>query len=202
MTVSLIDYGAGNPASVIKAFGAAGAETRIARAPEDLGSAMALVIPGVGHFEATKSLDPAWRDAIQARMASGIAVLGICLGLQWLFDGSDEAPDLRGLGVFPGRCFRLRGDVKVPHVGWNILTQSSTASRLLDGISPGASVYFTHTFAAPIVEATAATTTHGMEFSSVVQRGRVMGAQFHPEKSGAVGLRMIANFLDIAREVC
>jgi len=202
MRVALIDYGAGNPASVLKAFAAAGADVVNARAPEDLRSAGALVIPGVGHFQATSALGPVWRDAIRTRIASGAAVLGICLGLQWLFDGSDGAADIAGLGVFPGRCFRLRGAVKVPHVGWNTLRPSDTPSRFLDGITPDTSVYFTHTFAAPVVDSTVATTTHGAEFTSVIERGRVLGTQFHPEKSGAVGLGMISNFIDIAREVC
>jgi len=202
MTVTLVDYGAGNPASVIKAFAAAGANMRIARDLAGSSDATALVIPGVGHFQATSALDPAWRDAIRMRIASGAAVLGICLGLQWLFDGSDEAPDLAGLGAFHGRCFQLRGDVKVPHVGWNTLTHVNGSARLLDGVAPGASVYFTHTFAAPVIDATVATTTHGLEFTSVVGRDRVLGAQFHPEKSGTAGLRVIANFLDLAREAC
>lgn len=200
MIVTLIDYGAGNLASVIRAFGATGASTRIAREPDDIAGAAALVIPGVGHFNATGALSQTWHIAIRNRIAAGGAVLGICLGLQWLFDGSDEAPGVPGLGIFPGRCFQLRGDVKVPHVGWNTLAHES--GRLLDGVAPNSSVYFTHTFAAPVVAGTVATTTHGVEFSSVVERGRVMGAQFHPEKSGAAGLKVIGNFLSIAREGC
>ena len=129
-------------------------------------------------------------------------LLGICLGLQWLFDGSDEAPDLPGLGLFPGRCAVITGDVKVPHVGWNTLDRTLQAHppRVLDGIAAGAFAYFTHSYAAPVVDASVATTTHGMPFSAAVERDRVFGAQFHPEKSGRAGLRLLANFLALARE--
>jgi glutamine amidotransferase len=117
--------------------------------------------------------------------------------MHWLFDGSDEAPDARGLGVLPGRCRRLdAGGLKVPHVGWNEL-EPGPASRLLDSVERGAQVYFTHSYVAPVVDDTTATTRHGAAiFSSVVERGRVAGVQFHPEKSGAVGLRLLRNWVD------
>jgi glutamine amidotransferase len=193
--VALVDYGAGNLTSVAKGLRAAGADVRVTRTPDDLRDAAALVVPGVGHFEATAPLDEAWREAIADRLAAGVPLLGICLGMQWCFDGSDEAPSLRGLGVFAGRCQALAGDVKIPHVGWNTLDPTGRPSRLLDGVPPGDYAYFTHSFAAPISADTVAATTHGRPFAAIVERGAVAGVQFHPEKSGRAGIRLLRNFL-------
>lgn len=200
VTVALVDYGAGNLTSVIKGLRAAGLEVRTAAASADLRDARAIVVPGVGNFEATRGLDAGWRDAISDRVAAGVPLLGICLGLQWLFEGSEEAPDVPGLGLLPGRCFRLPDVVKVPHVGWNTLETTGRPSRLLDTLPAGAMAYFTHSFAAPVVDATAAVTTHGAPFTSVIESGRLFGTQFHPEKSGATGLGLLAAFAAVARE--
>lgn len=199
--IALVDYGAGNLTSVVKAFDASGARVRLVTRADAIGDAQALVIPGVGHFGATASLDGSWHDAVRHAIARERPVLGICLGLQWFFEGSAEAPDVPGLGVMAGRCFRLSGDVKVPHVGWNTLEMTSRRSRLLAGLSPAASAYFTHSFAAPVGDETVATTMHGVRFASAVERGRTFGVQFHPEKSGTTGLRILANFLEVVREV-
>jgi len=207
MDVSLVDYGAGNLASVIKALRIVGAEVTVAAEPGALNHARAIVIPGVGHFESTRALDDQWREEVRARIAAGAAVLGICLGMQWLFDGSEEAPDLPGLGVFPGRIVRFREKtsgvffgVKVPHVGWNTLDRTPAPSRWLTGIPSGGYAYFTHSYAAPVTPDTVATTTHGLTFASVVERGRVCGAQWHPEKSGDTGLSLLERFIAIAGE--
>jgi imidazole glycerol-phosphate synthase subunit HisH len=200
MKVALVNYRAGNLTSVAKGLAAAGAEVQLADAPADLDGTRAIVVPGVGHFNATAALDAAWRHALRRAVDDGTPLLGVCLGLQWLFEGSEEAPDLDGLGVFSGRCFEIHGDVKVPHVGWNTLDTTSRSSRLLDGLPQPASAYFTHSFAAPVVRETTAATTHGVRFASVVERGRVAGVQFHPEKSGTAGLRLLANFLTMAKE--
>lgn len=200
MILGLVDYGAGNLTSVVKGLQAVGGSVRIVAHPNELEGIEALVIPGVGHFSATRSLDGAWRLAVRGRIDAGLPLLGICLGMQWLFEGSDEAPDLPGFGLLAGRCFRLPDVVKVPHVGWNTLDPAARAPRLLGGLPPGAMAYFTHSFAAPTGEATAALTTHGATFAAAIERGRVFGAQFHPEKSGATGLRVLANFVAIARE--
>jgi glutamine amidotransferase len=206
MRVAIVDYGAGNLTSVRKALAALGAEAAVCVAPEGLAASDALVVPGVGNFEATASLGAAWRAAVRDAIARGRAVLGICLGLQWLYEGSDEAPDVAGLGVLPGRCTLLREAgrgpserpaLKVPHVGWNDVAPLAPAP-LLDGIEPGAQAYFTHSYAAPVTPDTLATTTHGVAFASVAGRGRVWGVQFHPEKSGPVGLRVLDNFLRLA----
>lgn len=199
MKIALIDYGAGNLTSVIKGLRTVGLDVELASAPDGLHDARAIVVPGVGNFEATRPLTGGWRAAVAERIRSGVPLLGICLGLQWLFEGSEEAPDVPGLGLLPGRCFRLPDVVKVPHVGWNTL-DTPRPSRLLGGMPKGAMAYFTHSFAAPIVDATAAVTTHGAPFTSVVERGRVFGTQFHPEKSGGTGLRILANFAALARE--
>ena len=207
--IALVDYGAGNLASVRKALGAIGAQVTEPRSPDGLREATGIIVPGVGHFGATSSLDQDWRDAVLDAIGAGTPLLGICLGMQWLFEGSDEAPDTPGLGVLSGRITRLLGGcpegtrVKVPHVGWNRLEMAPSDTRprpdsasppLLAGIPPGSYMYFTHAYAAPITDACAARTVHGQAFAAAVERGRVWGVQFHPEKSGPVGLSVLANF--------
>lgn len=199
--IALVDYGAGNLTSVIKGLAAAGADVHVISAPEALGDPDAIVVPGVGHFAVTASLAGAWRETIFGFVDRGVPLLGICLGLQWLFEGSEEAPDVPGLGLMPGRCFRLTGDVKVPHVGWNTLEPVDRPSRLLANLGHGpTSAYFTHSYAAPIGPDTVARTTHGVPFASAVERELVFGVQFHPEKSGETGLAILRNFLGIVRE--
>jgi glutamine amidotransferase len=198
-TIAVIDYGAGNLTSVVKGLRAVGADVRTVKSLDGLTGASAIVVPGVGHFAATASLTSEWRAAIRQAIDGGTPLLGICLGLQWLFEGSDEAPTRPGLGLLPGRCFRLSGNVKVPHVGWNTLRFAQVSSRLLAGVADGASAYFTHSYAAPLGPATAADTTHGVPFAAAVERDRVFGVQFHPEKSGSTGLRILENFMTVVR---
>ena len=195
--IALIDYGAGNLTSVRKALAAVGAEVYIPREASELESVEGVIVPGVGHFHRTSALDRGWRDAIIGVVERGRPLLGICLGLQWLFEGSTEAPDCEGLSLMTGRCDRLQGEwpLKVPHVGWNAL-EFPRASRLFEDIGEGAQVYFTHSYAAPITGDAVAITTHGAPFASAVERGHVFGVQFHPEKSGDVGLRVLKNFLN------
>jgi len=198
--VALVDYGAGNLASVRKALAKCGADVFAPATPLDVRGAQAIVVPGVGHFAATASLGEAWREEILARVADGAALLGICLGLQWLFEGSEEDPDLPGLGLLPGRCSLLRPEnhgLKVPHVGWNDV-EVTRPCALLAGVAPGAQAYFTHSYAAPVTGDGVAVTTHGARFASAVERGRVFGVQFHPEKSGEVGLTILGNFIRAA----
>jgi glutamine amidotransferase len=192
--VALIDYRAGNLTSVRKGFAAVGARVFTPETPGELSQAAAIVVPGVGHFSATSVLDDSWRGAITTAVQNGVPLLGICLGLQWLFEGSDESPGQPGLGVLEGQCFKLPPPLKVPHVGWNSL-EIAAPSPLLDGIGDGAQVYFTHSYAAPVTHDTVAATTHGRAFAAAVQRGAVCGVQFHPEKSGDAGLRILSNFL-------
>lgn len=193
--IAIVDYGAGNLASVAKAFRAVGAEPRVVPESSDLTSASGLVIPGVGHFDATRALGHDWRSAVRSAIDRGLPVLGICLGMQWLYQESDEAPGVQGLGVFNERIVRIRGDVKVPHVGWNAL-RVTRPSPLLAGLRDGEAVYFTHTYAAPVAVNVLATTSHATEFAAIVERANVAGMQFHPEKSGAAGLRLLANWVN------
>jgi glutamine amidotransferase len=202
--IALIDYGAGNLTSVRKALTALGAEYDAPTSPRDLGRFSALIVPGVGNFAATAALVGPWRDAIGAAVRGGTPLFGICLGMQWLFEGSDEAPEVPGLGVLPGRVTRLQGNaeqrLKIPHVGWNALDFKGTA-RILAGLEPRSHVYFTHSYAAPVTADCVAETRHSETFASVVERGNVFGVQFHPEKSSDAGLRIIRNFLEVARGV-
>ncbi len=198
MPIALVDYGAGNLTSVRKAFAHLGAEIYTPQSPADLSSAAAVVVPGVGHFSATRSLTPDWHDAVREALAAGTPLLGICVGMQWLYEGSTEAPECPGLGVVEGRCTKLTGGpdrLKVPHVGWNTLDLSK-GSRLLEGLADQSSVYFTHSFAGPVNNATAAATEYGGErFAVAVEDGLIMGVQFHPEKSSVAGLAILRNFL-------
>jgi glutamine amidotransferase len=200
--IALIDYGAGNLTSVRKALTSLGAEFATPTSPEELGRFSALIVPGVGHFAATAALVGPWRDAIGAAVRTGTPLFGICLGMQWLFEGSDEAPDVPGLGVLPGRVVRLQGNakerLKIPHVGWNALDFKGGAT-ILAGLEPGAYVYFTHSYAAPVTADCVAATTHADTFSAVVERANVFGVQFHPEKSSDAGLQIIRNFLEVTR---
>ena len=194
--IALIDYGAGNLTSVRKGFAAAGAELFTPASPADLARAAGIVVPGVGHFSATAALDGSWRAAIRDAVGRGALLLGICLGQQLLYEASDEAPDVPGLGVIAGRCRRLPPTLKVPHVGWNTL-EVQRPSRLLAGVPDGAHAYFTHSYAADITPETVATTTHAASFASAVETAQVFGVQFHPEKSGPAGVQMLRNFVDL-----
>ena len=194
--IALIDYGAGNLTSVRKGFAAAGAELYTPAQPSNLDKAAGIVVPGVGHFAATAAIDEPWREAIRTALERGALLFGICLGQQWLFEGSDEDPDVPGLGVIGGRCRRLPPTLKVPHVGWNSL-DFRKPSRLLDGVANGTQAYFTHSYAAEVTNETVATTTHAAPFASVVETDRLFGVQFHPEKSGESGVRMLKNFVSL-----
>jgi glutamine amidotransferase len=167
------------------------------RSVPELAGAQGIVIPGVGHFGATRTLDEPWRAGVRAAVDAGTPLLGICLGMQWLYEGSEEEPGLSGLGVLPGRVSRMTGDVKVPHVGWNTL-EPTAPSPLLDGLPSGAAVYFTHSYAAPVSAATVATSHHGTRFAAMAEAGNIAGMQFHPEKSGAAGLTLLRNWLSRA----
>lgn len=199
--IALVDYGAGNLTSVRKALAAVGAEVFTPASAVELAAARGVIVPGVGHFASTRTLDQAWRHALLERLDAGRPLLGICVGLQWLFGGSTEAPDVPGFGMCQGVCDRLP-DVelesgarqKVPHVGWNTLTLPRWSS-LFAGVPDGAHVYFTHSYAAPLARGTVAVTTYGVQFTAAVQDGLISGVQFHPEKSGQVGLQVLRNWL-------
>ena len=201
--IALVDYGAGNLTSVRKALSSLDAEFVVPESPALCADAEGLIVPGVGHFASTSRLDKPWRTAIADAVRAGTPLLGICVGMQWLFEGSDEAPDVPGIGLLPGQVARLRGDaarrLKVPHVGWNALDFTRASSRLLHGVESGAHVYFTHSYAAPAGPHTAAVTRHGIDVPAVVEKDNVFGVQFHPEKSGPAGVRMLRTFVEICR---
>jgi glutamine amidotransferase len=195
--IAVIDYKAGNLTSVMKALRSVSADCVATEDPEVVRQADKIVLPGVGHFAATTFLDEhGLTQAVRERTAEGVPFLGICVGLQWLFAGSTESPETAGLGVFPGACERFRSGAKCPHVGWNSLALTR-ASALTAGIDEGAFVYYTHSYRAPVVEDTIATTDYGGAFSAIVERGNIMGVQFHPEKSGAAGVRLLENFVGL-----
>ncbi|MGA8160114.1 MAG: imidazole glycerol phosphate synthase subunit HisH [Acidobacteriaceae bacterium] len=197
MRVTVIDYRAGNLTSVVKALRSLGAEVAVTEDPESVQNAERIVLPGVGHFSATQRLeDTGIKAAVAEAICRKVPFLGICVGLQWLFAGSTEAPECSGLGALSGNCQRFAPGRKVPHVGWNSLS-IRPESRLLAGVGDGSFAYFTHSYWAPEGADTVAVTIYGEPFSAAVERGSVMGVQFHPEKSGETGLRVLRNFLEL-----
>jgi imidazole glycerol-phosphate synthase subunit HisH len=198
MRVTVIDYKAGNLTSVLKALRHVGAEPVVTDFDVSaVERAERIVLPGVGHFATTRRLDETgMKIAIGEAITRGVPFLGICVGMQWLYAGSSEAGDVAGLGWFPESCSRFpeHGD-KVPHVGWNSLEVDGT-SRLLAGVRSGDYVYFTHSYKAPVTVETSAKASYIEPFAAAVERGNVMGVQFHPEKSGDTGLKILRNFLE------
>jgi len=194
--IAIVDYQAGNLASVKKAFDHLGYESTITADAAEIAGASKIVLPGVGNFEATTALSGALQDAVLKAIDRQIPLLGICLGMQWMFESSREAPQLRGLGLFAGECEKFPVTVKSPHVGWNQL-QVGGASRLLRGLPENSFVYFTHSYRAPLVEATVGKCEYGGPFSAVVESGELFGVQFHPEKSGTAGLQLLRNFCEL-----
>ena len=201
--VGVVDYGAGNLVSIEQALGAVGADARIVRDPDGFGGLDALIVPGVGaaapamvRLGQAGLVDPI-RDWIEADRL----FLGICLGLQLLFDGSDE-DDAETLGVLAGRTVVLEGAPTLPHIGWNQVARRRE-HPLFDGVADGADFYFVHSYAGAPEGADAgasvlAETEHGRRFVSAVARERLHGVQFHPERSGDDGLRVLANFVGLA----
>lgn len=191
--IAIVDYGAGNISSVKKALEHLGADAQVTDDPGVIAAAEKIVVPGVGHFSRCESLNKNLRAPLLQAISSGTPFLGICVGMQWLFEGSTEAPETPGAALFPGECSRFNESVKSPHVGWNQI-EVRNGSRLLRGIQDGAFVYYTHSFRAPVIEQTAACTQYGGAFSAAVERDNVFGVQFHPEKSSETGLKILENF--------
>jgi glutamine amidotransferase len=197
--IAVIDYKAGNLTSVMKALTALGAMAQITDDPAVVRAAERVVLPGVGHFAATARLrETGMDDAVRETIAAGVPFLGICVGLQWLFEGSTEADAVVGLGVLRGRCTRFPETHKVPHVGWNTL-EAAPQSQLLAGLPAQPFVYYTHSYRAPLVDETVGVTDYAGPFSGAVERGNLFGVQFHPEKSGDAGLQVLRNFLAVER---
>jgi len=196
--ITLVDYHAGNLASVRKAFEHLGCTVEITEDPNVVRSASHIVVPGVGHFAATEQLTRAGlTDVIRERISEGANFLGICVGMQWMFESSTEAPDVKGLGALKGMIEKFPSGAKVPHVGWNQIERRQP-SRILEGVESPSFVYYTHSYRAPVVDETVGVTSYGDDFSGVVEKGNVFGIQFHPEKSGGAGLKMLENFARLA----
>jgi glutamine amidotransferase len=191
--IAIVDYGAGNISSVKKALEHLGADAQVTSDTFVIAAAQKLVVPGVGHFTRCQALNEQLRIPVLNAIKSGKPFLGICVGMQWLFAGSTEAPETPGAAIFTGECARFPASVKSPHVGWNQI-EISSGSRLLQGVSNGAFVYYTHSYRAPVVAETVACTNYGGAFSAAVERNNVFGVQFHPEKSAETGLKILENF--------
>jgi glutamine amidotransferase len=195
--IAIVDHGAGNLNSVKKAFDHLGAEVSVTVAAETVAAADKIVLPGVGHFSALQVLDrTGLRKALLQAASAGKPFLGICLGMQWLFEGSEECAELAGAGIFSGKCRQFPTSVKSPHVGWNSVTVQE-GSKLLRGISPDSFVYYTHSYHAPVQAETTAVSEYGLPFAGAVECGNIFGVQFHPEKSGDVGLSILKNFCEL-----
>jgi glutamine amidotransferase len=195
--IAIVNYGAGNLNSVNKAFVYLGAEVVITDQPKSVTAADKIVLPGVGHFSSLQSLNRSGlHEALMQTLSAGKPFLGICLGMQWLFEGSEECAEIEGAGIFSGKCRQFPSSVKSPHVGWNSLIVRAD-SRLLRGIEQDSFVYYTHSFHAPVVPAMAAATDYGLRFAGAVEQDYVFGVQFHPEKSGDVGLSILKNFCEV-----
>ncbi len=200
MKVTIVDYGAGNVPSVERALQRLGKESQRTSSPECISNAEVLLLPGVGHYAAlVRALDEQnLRVPLIGAIQRGVPFLGICLGLQILYESSEEAPELRGLELLPGTVCALPSNVKLPHMGWNQL-ERKRESLLLAGIDEGAFFYFAHSYAALDPNGgAAATCSHGAEFTAVIEQKNIHAVQFHPEKSGEAGARLLRNFLRIA----
>jgi len=192
--IVIADYGAGNLASVKKALEHIGAFVVVTSDPAVVAAAQKIILPGVGHFSATAALEACGlKSAIADAIRRAVPFLGICVGMQWMFESSEEAPETPGLGLFPGSCQRFPANVKSPHVGWNELSLYRPC-RLLQGVGDGPFVYFSHSYRVPVMDATVAECDYGDSFSAIVERDNIYGVQFHPEKSGAAGLKLLQNF--------
>jgi imidazole glycerol phosphate synthase glutamine amidotransferase subunit len=199
MKVTILDYGAGNVPSVERAFQRLGVESHRTSSPECISKAEALLLPGVGHYAAlVRALDERQlRAPLVDAIRRGVPFLGVCLGLQVLFSSSEEASQLQGLNLLTGIVTALPSNVKLPHMGWNQL-EKKRESSLLSGIDAGAYFYFAHSYAALDSSDAAATCSHGAEFAAVIEKQNIFAVQFHPEKSGESGARVLQNFLRLA----
>jgi imidazole glycerol-phosphate synthase subunit HisH len=195
---TIVDYGAGNIRSVQNTLDKLSAQYEVTNNPQVVRAATKIILPGVGHFgQMMRAIDNlGLREPLLEKIRSGIPFLGICVGLQCLFEESEESPGSAGLGVFRGAIKRFHGDARIPHMGWNSLIRAREC-RLLDGLSESAFTYFAHSYYAPVNDATAASCTYIHPFSAVLEADNIHAVQFHPEKSGPAGLRVMENFVNL-----
>ena len=196
--IAVFDYGAGNLRSVENTLAELGSEYTLVRDSDGLRAASKIILPGVGHFgQMMRALDAlAVRQTFLERIRAGVPFLGICLGLQALFEASEEAPEARGLGLYEGVVRRFPLGARVPHMGWNELDVRRD-SRLLRGLDARPFVYFAHSYYVPENARAAATCTYEVPYTAALEAGNVFGVQFHPEKSGPVGLKIVRNFAEL-----
>jgi glutamine amidotransferase len=200
--ITILDYGAGNLRSVQNTLSEIGAQYELVRDAAGLRGAHKIVLPGVGHFgQMMRALDQMQvRDALLERIRAGAPFLGLCLGLQALFESSEEAPEVRGLGIFPGEIRRFPATARVPHMGWNEIEPVAGmpgGAKLLKNLASHPYLYFAHSYYAPLNDATAATCRYNVAYTAVLETENMFGVQFHPEKSGPVGLQIVRNFVEL-----
>lgn len=195
--IGIVDYGAGNLRSVENALDAIGARYELVRDAAAVASLDKILLPGVGHFgQMMRSLDAlGLRAMLVEKIRGGTPFLGICLGAQALFQGSEEAPEARGLGIFAETVRRFPGGARVPHMGWNALEGAS--GRLLRGVAEPAYVYFAHSYYMPVSGVTSSRCEYCLSYTASLETGNIFGVQFHPEKSGPLGLRIVKNFVEM-----
>jgi glutamine amidotransferase len=200
--IAIVDYGVGNLRSVEKGLAYVGVPAIVTKEASDIDKADAIVLPGVGAFESGMQKFEPLKGAVLEKVRGGTPMLGICLGMQMLFEESEEGGLHKGLGLVKGRVTRFTGVSKVPHMGWNSLSMKKQ-HPILQGTPENAYVYFVHSYRAEVSEHTVAAADYGGEFTAVVSNddGNVVGTQFHPEKSGSTGLRMLKNFAGMIKEV-
>jgi imidazole glycerol phosphate synthase glutamine amidotransferase subunit len=196
--ITIFDYGAGNLRSVQNTLAEIGATYELVRDSEGLRRATKIILPGVGHFgQMMRALDDLGvRQILRERIEAGVPFLGICLGLQGLFEGSEEAPEVHGLGLFPGTVKRFPLDARVPHMGWNEVIPVRDCP-LFDKTGPNPYLYFAHSYYVPETRVTAATCTYTLPYTAILHSNNIFGVQFHPEKSGPSGLKIVSNFINL-----
>jgi imidazole glycerol phosphate synthase glutamine amidotransferase subunit len=196
--ITIVDYGAGNLRSVENTLSELGAEYRLVGDISTLAAAEKIILPGVGHYgQIMRSLHSSGlKSTLLDALDRGVPFLGICIGLQSLFEGSEEDREVEGLGVYPGTVLKFRGEMRVPHMGWNQV-EPRKPCKLLSGIGEESYFYFAHSYYVAESEITGAVCEYGAPYTAILEDGNRFGVQFHPEKSGPLGLKVVRNFIEL-----